>query len=253
MNLTGHIIDADFIPVKIGDVSFDWNYINNSISSIDKEELIQDLISIKETIKKHQNKISISFELNEPSSINGLQFQFNIQNSKLLDIESELNGFDEDNYNVTDDGMLMISWINVNNNEKVQSNLFTLNFDEKYQENIIQEVISSEIYINNETHSVKSETSAQNIISSSISDLTINPNPVNNETIISFFQETQSSVDFCIINLEGKVVFNDILKTKEGLNSFLFPSSFSYRSSGLFIVRLTNSENSITKKIIIAN
>ena len=253
-NLSNHILDADFVPVKIGDITNNGQSQNNSaISSLELEELNKEPILVKKGIVVKESKTSIKFDLSDPRPINGYQYQINIKDSKLISIESKLDNFNEDNYNVTDDGMLIISWINAQNNGVVASNLFTLHFDEKYHENFLQEEIVSEVYINNEAYPLKSIKSLPFQSMGYISNLVIYPNPVDNETIISFAQNAKSIVDFCVLNIEGKVVYKDVFITKKGENSFRFPISVIQNQSGLFIVRLTNNGNSMTKKIMIAN
>ncbi|MGK0314838.1 MAG: hypothetical protein ACI86M_001058, partial [Saprospiraceae bacterium] len=202
---------------------------------------------------EEESKTTINFDLSQPESINGYQYQINIKDSKLIGVESKLDDFNEDNYNVTDDGMLIISWTNAEDNGIVSSNLFTLHFDEKFHENLLEEEILSEVYVNNKRHRLKSIKSGSFKYMSHISNLLIYPNPVNNQTIISFEQNAKSVVDFSILNLEGEVMFKENLTTTEGKNSFLFPMHELESQSGLFIVRLTNNGNSIFEKIVMAH
>jgi uncharacterized repeat protein (TIGR01451 family) len=249
-NLNAHTFDADFIPVKIGDVTNYGQYQSNTDAALFE---LEEPILVTEGIIEEESKTTINFDLSQPESINGYQYQINIKDSKLIGVESKLDDFNEDNYNVTDDGMLIISWTNAEDNGIVSSNLFTLHFDEKFHENLLEEEILSEVYVNNKRHRLKSIKSGSFKYMSHISNLLIYPNPVNNQTIISFEQNAKSVVDFSILNLEGEVMFKENLTTTEGKNSFLFPMHELESQSGLFIVRLTNNGNSIFEKIVMAH
>ena len=85
----------------------------------------------------------------------------------------------------------------------------------------------------------------------SISNLIVYPNPVNRETIISFEQSNAREVIFSIQNLERKMVYQDVLESKKGLNRIILPENVMLQNSGIFILRLTDDSGSLVEKIMI--
>ena len=252
-SLNTHTFDANFIPVKIGDVGNIWHSQDKATTKgLSLVDVLAEPVLVNKGVERKEFKTLITYNLSNPRPINGLHYQLDLKDSKLIGIESKLDDFNEDNYNVTDDGMLIISWTDAQNKRSITSNLFTLLFDVKSHEKVIHEESIAEVYVNNKRHPLVSANNVPLKSEGNISNLVIYPNPVNNQTVMSFEQNANSLVDFHVLNLEGKVLFEKTLKATEGKNKFLFPMDVLRGQSGLFIVRLTNNGNSVFKKIVIA-
>ncbi len=250
-NLSNHIHDADFIPVKIGDVSNQnisyssgtnaSNYQKNESLHIEKQE------------SNTASDYSLVFNIDRPMSVNGLHFSIDLNGSIFVGIETQLKGFTEDNYNLTDDGILHISWIDARNNESASAHLFTLNFEENNRNEYINEIIKSEVYVEDQIFNLEPENEFDQNVEESISNLIVYPNPVNVETILSFDSNKACNVNFSVHSLEGKLIYKDVHKSITGSNKIQIPQNVLHQNAGVLIIRMTNQETSLLEKIIITD
>lgn len=86
----------------------------------------------------------------------------------------------------------------------------------------------------------------------SVSGLEIFPNPAltNDEITISFELESSTDLKFEIFNLQGKLIYGEQYNGLAiGIQNFNIPSN--QLDSGMFIVRLSNNDGQLTKKIAV--
>jgi len=248
--LSDHILDADFVPVKIGDVSNqNMEYLSGAITS--KNEKSESLYIVKQQSSKDSH-YSLIFNLGHQMSVNGLHFSLDLNGLNFVGVETHLNNFTEDNFNLTDDGILHISWADAKNNENASSHLFTLNFEENDQREFLNEVIKSEVYVKDKIYRLEPNYEIAQKDVESISNLIVYPNPVNAETIIYFDHKKASNVIFSVQNLEGKLVYKDVFNSSKGSNKIQIPQNVLQQNPGIFIIRLTDQHTSLIEKIMIA-
>ena len=250
-NLSDHVLDADFVPVKIGDV-IDQNIGYSSDAITSKNEKSESLYIVKQQ-SSNDSHYSLIFNLGQPMSINGLHFSLDLNGSNFVDVETHLNNFTEDYYNVTDDGILHISWVDAKQNNNASSHLFTLNFKGNDQHEFLHEVIMSEVYVNDKIYKLESNYGVMQMDEESISNLIVYPNPVNSETIVSFDHKKASNVIFSVLNLGGKLVYKDVFNSLKGSNKIQIPQDVLQQNAGIYIIRLTDQHTSIMGKLMIKN
>ncbi|MCX6291919.1 MAG: T9SS type A sorting domain-containing protein [Bacteroidetes bacterium] len=77
------------------------------------------------------------------------------------------------------------------------------------------------------------------------------PNPFGKSTEISFSSPGNERVELKVINLLGKVVFLKSVLAQRGLNKMMLSSKDF--ENGIYIYTLSNSKNSITRRMIVSN
>ena len=247
LKLDNHVLDADFVPVKVGDVASQDAIISTDISSsYDKLNII------KQKSKKGLGW-SYIFKLGKPMSIHGLQFSLDLNALELLGIETSLTNFTEANYNLTNDGILHVSWIDAENNESASSYLFTLNLKDEIESEVLNTMMISEVYFEDKIYNLEPNFDFTEENEESISSLEVYPNPASIETIISFYQVNEGIVNLSIYNLEGKIIYNDVLESTKGTNIIEISEHVMNQNSGIYIIRLTDQQTTLYDKIIVAN
>jgi hypothetical protein len=83
----------------------------------------------------------------------------------------------------------------------------------------------------------------------SIEKLSASPNPFSEETKITFNSDSTSEIIFTVINVLGKTVYKENIKTSAGANSFYFKKGDLL--SGIYVYTLQNKENIISKRFVI--
>ena len=84
---------------------------------------------------------------------------------------------------------------------------------------------------------------------STISELSVYPNPSRDEFNVTFTSESQQSIELRIINLVGEIIFTETLENFEGeyTNSF----NMSEYSKGVYLLELDTDHGIVNKKLIL--
>jgi hypothetical protein len=233
------------VPVKVGDVAVQNSTSHDIISSYDKLDIIKQK-------SKNGEGWSYIFKLDEPLSIHGLQFSLSLNASELLGIESSLNNFTESNHNITEDGILHISWIDAENNENASPHLFTINLKDELKTEVLNSMEISEVYVEDKINKLMPSVDFFIENDKTISSLEVYPNPVNIETIISFSHKNGGNVNLSIHNLEGKIIYEDVFNSTKGNNKIELSEHLTNQNSGLYIIRLTDQQTTLFDKIVIS-
>lgn len=250
-NLNDHILDADFVPVKIGDVNNQYAEYSMGMTK-SHNEISESLYIAKEPSSKDPH-YSLIFNLSQSMAVNGLHFSIDINRLSFIGLETQLNNFTEDNFNVTDEGILHISWTDAMNNDDNSTHLFTLKFKENNQGELLNEIVKSEVYAKDKIYKLEPNFQTTEKNEESISNLLVYPNPVNTETIISFDHKKATNVTLSVQNLEGKLVYEEIINSSKGSNKIQIPQSVLQHNAGIYIIRLTDQHTSLLEKIIVTN
>jgi hypothetical protein len=75
------------------------------------------------------------------------------------------------------------------------------------------------------------------------------PNPFSDKTDISFSSPVKSNYNFTVSDMIGKVVYSEVFSAKEGRNVITF--SADDLRPGLYLYRLSNGKECITKKMTV--
>ena len=86
--------------------------------------------------------------------------------------------------------------------------------------------------------------------SSLYSKITVSPIPANNLLNISFDNTTQQNITITLLSLDGRIIFTDNLQTEPGVINH--PMDISKITSGLYLLKISNTSETVIKKIIIA-
>lgn len=75
------------------------------------------------------------------------------------------------------------------------------------------------------------------------------PNPFNGTTTIKFSTPTTENVQFTVVDILGRVVHSQTISASAGINTITYSSGSS--DSGTYFYTISNSTNSITKKLVV--
>jgi len=237
------IHDADFIGVKIGDVNGDA--LTNTLTS---------------PIRPRSNT-SLQLQMDDLSVENGKQFRMDIRSGNFTDIAGfqmalQLRGLKveriisgklelaDENYNITSDGKILLSW----NSSTVVSTLpnevlFSLEVTPYLSGNLSDLVylsnssLQGEAYAGNELDLIDLELSIYNRANHSVeNELFQNePNPFSTNTTIRFQLEQPGIATICFYDLSGRLL-------KELNNHF---------ERGMNVIEISNEELSLSEGVIL--
>ena len=87
-------------------------------------------------------------------------------------------------------------------------------------------------------------------IGKSLSNLTIQPNPMSNEAKVSFTSENGGTQQVRITNIVGSEVFNTTINAKQGLNDMTI--NRNNFPAGIYILTIGNNQGTASRKFVIA-
>lgn len=242
-NLTSHITDADFVPVKIGDVSNQHNRLTTYDARVSYAVVAQ---------RPAPSEHSYRYILNEAIPISGLQFSIDLRGFGLKNVESQLPGFTTGHYNLTDEDILNVSWIVEQEYEADCTELFTIHLRAEDTTLMSGRMPRLEVYRGSDTYVIEqNEAVSQN--EDRMSNLLVYPNPANAETTISFDSPSRRRVNYSIYSIEGELIHHDYVSAIEGSNKVLISPDLGDCSAGLYLVRITDHHTSLVEKIIVAH
>lgn len=82
----------------------------------------------------------------------------------------------------------------------------------------------------------------------SSSSLLLFPNPVNNGLNVKFTSDKQEKIKLCIFSIDGKLIFETVYPTIEGIN--LIQINTNSISTGMYLIQIQGKEYSISEKFI---
>jgi hypothetical protein len=88
-------------------------------------------------------------------------------------------------------------------------------------------------------------------ISSSLKNLSIQPNPMSNESVVSFTSEIGGAQQIRISDIEGREVYSTIFTAKSGQNETTI--NRNNLPAGIYILSVGNEQGTATRKFIIAD
>jgi len=247
-NITGANM-ADFVGIKIGDVSGDAKA--NGLSSIDDRTFNETFyLNTEEKTFKTGERVEVAFD-GSLQTIDGYQATINF-NSKALQLEDVFGAeLTKENFGLTmvEEGIITTSW----NGNAITDEAFTLVFSAKAKGKLSESLSISSIYTKAEAYSnsdllnvglnfgtVKETTSFslhQNI-----------PNPFKSETTIGFDLPQADEATLTISDVSGKVLRVIKGNYQSGYNSIVIDLTDNL-PFGVLIYELETSTDKATKKM----
>ncbi len=240
-NLTNEVLDADFIAIKVGDVTLDVN--PNNINLIEDRKFKGAFtLKAKNQIFKKGEIIEIPITTNEVGEIAGLQFGFYFEKEIFEFIKIEYGLLTKNNFgfNSVTDGFIQTSWINPElSGEAI---LFTLvlkpksNGELENHFSISEEKLLAEAYgLEDEYLNVNLEFSNEKVLEFSATPNF--PNPFSTETHIEIELPSAAEVQLKIFDTKGKYITQITNTYTKGKSTITIPADV-LPANGLFLYQL---------------
>lgn len=236
----------DFIGVKIGDIN--GNAVPNRLAVATPRYIDKINVGLKNTYLSQNESIAVPVNMENISTIEGFQFALDFPHLELLKIESGL--LNEQNWNASIAGNLLVSWTGKTSGKKP---LFTLHFKAK-KEGSLNELLTlkndrivGEAYTSNLKHKAivldfkidKSFSLQQN-----------HPNPVNGLTTIEYTLPKSTSIVLKFMNTNGQ-----LLKTIQGVGEAgknqIQIDTKTLSATGVIYYQLSSDLGTATRKMIV--
>lgn len=256
MMLMSNITDADFIGVKIGDVSGDAlpnTLTNTSQRNTDhtKSLSFQDL-ELK--AGKHYN---VPLEAEDVEAILGMQMSMNFDPTAIHmeSLECNLLGFNESMYQMGS-GTFTLSWDNPAQEAKSDKIKLYLNF-KAVQDGLLSEVLTMNQGLNAEYYNHNLNKISLDLVAKPIQDLGFLleqniPNPFKQSTKIGFTIPEADDVELVLRDLSGRVVWSSKVHFTEGYNEYIIHRNELFaNATGLFYYTISTGTHTATKKMFI--
>jgi len=195
----------------------------------------------------------------ENADMYGLQLELEIDQTalNLVNVSSELDGFNVSNWALDNEGKLRISW---SKETLVSSKDIILTF--KAQKKawlsdhiVLGKTIPSEYYsAEYEKHSLELELRGE-VLNKEIG-LTLGqnkPNPFQTKTIIEYFSDMDEELEFQIMDMSGRIMYADVLYAKSGVNSLELDKNAMNLNVGIYMYSLKSDKKVLTKKMILVD
>lgn len=252
-NLTQEIYDADFVAIKVGDVTLDVN--PNVVGGTDDRNFTGVFpLSVKDIYFEKGEQIEIPITAKNLTSIAGMQASFYFDNKtfEFVSVEEQLLTMKNFGLNFLNDGFINASWIN--RSEDDEAILFSLILESKADGklsdyfSISEEVMPAEAYdLNDKFLAIGLDFGKEpNQFFTAKPNY---PNPFSTQTTIEFDMPKAADVQLTISDVKGKVV---VVKNKlypKG-NSKINISADLLTGSGVYIYQLKVGESTKVGKMI---
>jgi len=254
LNLMESLDTLDFIGVKTGDLNSSVDLTNALFVEKRSDETL--LLEIENRLVSEDEIIKVEVLANQFSDIFGFQFTLAHNGLEFLGIES--GGIEISDQNLVDiNHVLSISW-----SEALTTNargkLFTLHFRAEDDVELIKAIEIKKDGLRAEAYQGKDllVMGLDLAFINSDSNATLmtlyqnTPNPFNAKTQIDFEIPYAGEVDFKIIDLTGKVIYNQTNGYAKGLHTLPYEAS-SEISKGLYYYSITFDGETQTKKMLV--
>ena len=244
---------VDFVGIKTGDV-------NNSVSLLNSENEISSRSVAKfrtnaiELIKGETQMIEFSLDLDR--DILGLQFSLQMDNIKVLNIESDYFDVAEGSIAIINEGLATVSLYNAMA-QKLSSNDVVIRIEIEALENINlnnalnigSEITKAEIY-DDQLNTMDLKLDYRDLDDNSFVLYQNMPNPWRTETEIQFELFEDSNLMFNFYNTDGKLLMQKQGNYSAGTHSMMVGSD-DIGSSGVVFYEVINGKQRVNKKMII--
>lgn len=253
----------DFVGIKIGDVnqSVKAHSLLGAESRASKANL--NLYIEDQSITKG-NRVQIEIKSNDITTLNGLQFTFNIDLSSL-----EYTGYLSDALNISElnlgmshlsKGIISFSWNSDKTvNLKKDESLFKLTFSAKSSGELSKMITINSRVTKAEAYSTLAEADVKNIHLTYNNSKTSNiklyqntPNPFSDNTVIPFELPAESTVQMDIMDITGRVVKTIKGNFSKGYNQILV-QKHELKHTGVYYCQLKSGGQIASIKMLLMN
>jgi len=254
-NLTDEM-EVDFIGVKLGDLNSSTKVVdvNNGLIQRDRKE---QHFSIAEKKYSTGQLVDVSIGVPEAPTIQGFQLTLEIDPalSRIISLESSLDGFDEDAYHINKEtGKIHLSYISMDETGSFpsgQSIVLTIGILSSASTSDIihlsESGLEAEVYIDSEAH----PGSIEYLTTNGIDLLQNSPNPWSHTTEIKFYLSYAEDVILKVYNAEGKYMFQMKEEGRAGLNNIIL-SEDDFDHGGIYYYEISHGLNHKVQKMILA-
>ena len=255
-NLNHDMMNNNFVGIKVGDVN------NSAVSNLNGEIDVDNrsvgfTFVIKDQSFATGELVDIPVMSSERFSLNGYQFTMNLQGLEYQGFESGSIELEDANFAIHGDN-LATSWhavdpVSIDNGELLYtlkfratnggtiSNALTLN-----SEVAIAEVYNSELDVLSPDLRFNSEASNEN----GLFVFQNEPNPFTTETNIRFDLSDESIVNFKLMDISGKILFQESVSYAAGNNSYRVDVD-NLNTAGMIYYQVSTEKETITKKMLL--
>ncbi len=242
-------MNIDFIGVKIGDVnnSAIFNELQDVAVQIRSEQAI---FTYADDILVNDSESVINLELVSEDAFVGFQTKLEIEAGVLVDVTSDLPGFDVNNYSI--DGKVLTISYNTPTLELVRGGNVSLTLISE-TDSKVSDIINVDHTHANELYTAEgiSNLSLSPIVdkSTGLSVYQNSPNPFADYTQIIFDLAESTQVELVVYSPDGKVVLTRTLDGVSGLNTVTVNND-DLPAEGLYYYELDNGVTRVMKRML---
>ncbi len=250
-NLTGEMLNVDFIATKIGDVN--GNAQANSLLGAESRTTNGTLnLNVTDRFVEAGQTVTVDFTSADIAATQGYQFTMDFAGLDLVELNEGVAKANNFNTSLAERGVLTTSW----NGEATDENLFSLTFTANTN-GLLSELIS----VNSDLTAAEAYNTAGELLDVAINfnsnnvsaafDLSQNtPNPFNGETLIGFNLPQAGTATLTVMDVQGKVL---TVLSQEGVKGYnqVTLNAKTLGATGVLYYQLESADNIATKKMII--
>lgn len=244
-------MQLNWIGVKVGDVNS--SYVSSAQDDItDSRNATFGLILDNHEVVNGHNSVNII--ANQTNMIYGYQLSLDVKNLNNLKVVSGSQVISEDNYQITNDGQLLVSWNDRNaTNVSKGEVLFTLEFDSDRQ-NDMSDVIKfgdglAAEYYGTDLQVRKLSLSVAQPQVASFEVFGNSPNPWVESTDIKFALPADGNVELIVRDVTGRLLLSQTKEFSKGRNTITLNAD-DLNAKGILIYDIKFGEKTITGKML---
>ena len=240
---------ADFVAVKIGDVSGNAKVSSATGNAGGRGEVESVYFNVNTNSAKSGEIVTLNFQNEDFKNIEGYQFTLIYDKNKLELVK--ING-NEENFALLEKGVLTTSWNGAASTEQ----LFSLTFRAKQNVDLAEAISAGSSVLSNEIYTTSGENKRVtfkfgNNISTPIFELYQNqPNPFGQQTTITFQLPTTQQATLILTDITGRIIKQFSGEYKKGINQISI-SKTDIGVSGVIYYQLSTATNTAAKKMLI--
>lgn len=255
--LGSDITDADFIGVKTGDVTGDAKNDFASITPRWSETLLLNMAD-QTLIAGVPTKIDIT--ASSFSNIAGLQFGLEMADGMILDVEAGSLAIGEENFNITADGRLLMSWdaqtlVSVPADEVLFSVIVMSSANGSVRDlmKLNNEPLLAEAYVGDALDRLQIELEAVSTQPATFENMLFvnEPNPFSQNTTIRFSLEQSGDASLRFYDLSGRLLHDVSATYTQGMNTVVISQDKLGISNGIVICQLQAAGFTATQKMVV--
>lgn len=258
-NLDKDQVNQNFIGVKLGDLNFSNNAENFTDPEEREAENIQLEIASPDHLQDNLLLYPIIIHTNQP--IIGMQFEL----KNLAQHESEISVqlpestyFNKRDWHIFENGNIRFSWVGEGQQTYIEGDTLMFVSVKQVAKNnakieLNEKIFISEAYDNEYiTYNINLIDKQGVSIENNIESVKIFPNPSKDHFTIEFFSKQQDSGNIKLLDMAGKLVYEQSVEISRGLQFFNLNNT-SELSNGIYICEFQSNKGFVShQKIIIA-